>query len=116
MGTQFAVSAAVIYMARLENPLLSAEGPLFYSRFIDDIFFIWHGSLSELQSFLDLLNSLAPSIKLTWSFSQENINFVDMVVYVDQESPTKLCVKPYQKPLNRYLYIPFNSYHPNHAK
>ena len=23
---------------------------------------------------------------------------------------------PYQKPLNRYLYIPFNSYHPNHSK
>ena len=116
MGTPFAVSAAVIYMARLENPLLSAEGFLFYSRFIDDIFFIWHRSLSELQSFLDLLNSLAPSIKLTWSFSQENINFLDMVVYVDQGSPTKLCVKPYQKPLNRYLYIPFISYHPNHAK
>ena len=36
-----------------------------------------------------------------------------MVVYVDQN---KLSVKPYQKPLNQYLYIPFNSYHPNHAK
>ena len=116
MGTPFAVSAAVIYMARLEDPLLSADGLLFYKRFIDDIFFIWHGSLIDLHSFLNRLNSLAPTIKLTWKFSQQEVIFLDMVVYVDPSFPTKLSVRPYQKPLNRYLYIPFNSYHPNHAK
>ena len=51
MGTPFAVSAAVIYMARLEDPLLSADGLLFYRRFIDDIFFIWYGTLAALHSF-----------------------------------------------------------------
>ncbi len=32
---------------------------------------------------------------------------MDMVIYKDQDVPTKLIAKPYQKPLNRYLYIPF---------
>ena len=116
MGTPFAVSAAVIYMARLEDPLLSVGGLFFYRRFIDDIFFIWSGSLCDLHSFLDRLNNLAPTIKLTWNVSQQEAIFLDMVVYVDRTSPTKLSTKPYQKPLNRYLYIPFNSYHPSHAK
>ena len=33
-----AVSAAVIYMARLEETVLHTNGLLFYRRFIDDIF------------------------------------------------------------------------------
>ncbi len=38
MGTLMAVSAAVIYMARLEETVLYTNGLLFYRRFIDDIF------------------------------------------------------------------------------
>ena len=98
MGTPFAVSAAVIY--KLEDPLLSIEGLLFYRRFIDDIFFIWHGTLTGLHSFFDCLNSLAPTIKLAWNFSQQEVIFVDTVVYVDNTNPAKLSVRPYQKPLN----------------
>ena len=59
MGTPLAVSATVIYMASLEDPLLTTRDLLFYRRFIDDIFFVWSGSLLELQSFLHKLNSLA---------------------------------------------------------
>ena len=28
----------------------------------------------------------------------------------------RLITQPYQKPLNRYLYLPYTSYHPTHAK
>ena len=104
MGTPLAVSAAVIYMARLEDPLLTTNGLLFYRRFIDDIFFIWSGDLPGLHAFLNRFNNLAPSIKLTWNFSKERVIFLDMIIYVDQENPTKLSTMPYPKPLNRYLY------------
>ena len=41
MGTPMAVSAAVIFLARLEEPLLTSINHLiFYKRYIDDIFFI----------------------------------------------------------------------------
>lgn len=114
MGTPFAVSAAVIYMARLEEPLLSTKDLLFYKRFIDDIFFIWSGNLFDLHSFLHQFNNLAPTIKITWDISQEKVNFLDMVIRIEEQD--KLSTMPYQKPLNRYLYIPFNSYHPSHSK
>ena len=116
MGTPMAVSAAVIYMASLENPLLNSEGLLFYRRFIDDIFFIWSGNLLSLHSFLNELNSMASTIKLTWNISTEEVVFLDMSVCVDHDNPSQLITRPYQKPLNRYLYIPFTSYHPTHAK
>ena len=116
MGTPMAVSAAVIYLARLEEPLLTSSHLIFYKRYIDDIFFIWSGTLSELDSFLLKLNNLAPTIKLSWDISKERAVFLDMVIFKDQDVPAKLVTKPFQKPLNRYLYIPFNSYHPSHSK
>ena len=54
---------------KFEEPLLSLE---YYRRFIDDIFFIWNGNLLELNSFLDRLKKVAPTIKLTWNICQEN--------------------------------------------
>ena len=116
MGTPMAVAAAVIYMASLEGPLLSTNNLLFYRRFIDDIFFIWTGTLSDLYSFLYNLNNLAPTIKLTWNISHKEVAFLDTVVYTDPLHPTRLLTRPFQKPLNRYLYIPFTSYHPTHSK
>ena len=84
MGTSFAVSAAVFYMAQLEDPLLLTINQLFYRRFIH-ILFIWSGDLPELLSFLNRLNNLAPTIKLTWNISQRDVIFLDMVVRVDQD-------------------------------
>ena len=140
MGTPMAVSAAIIYLARLEEPLLACiysssilqeiyrryllylerksnwAHLVFYRRYIDDIFFIWSGNLTELDSFLHRLNNLASTIKLAWDISKEKAIFLDMVIFKDQDVPSNLVTKPYQKSLNRYLYIPYNSYHPTHSK
>ena len=78
MGTPMAVSAAIVYMDSLEEPLLTSTHLELYRRFIDDIFFVWNGNLLELNSFLDRLN-LAPTIKLTWNISKEKAIFLDMV-------------------------------------
>ena len=88
MGTPMAVSAAVVYMASLENPLLTLERLLFYRRFIDDIFLIWSGNLLSLHSFLNKLNNLAPTIKLTWNISTEEVVFLDMTVSVNHDNPS----------------------------
>ena len=78
------VAAAVIYMAYLEDPLLSTKDLLFYRRFIDDIFFIWSGNLSNVPlSF----NNLAPTIKLTWDISRESVIFLDAVISIDPLNP-----------------------------
>ena len=85
MGTPFAVSAAVIYMAKARRSIIVSS---FYRRFIDDIFFIWNVSLFYLHSFLDQLNNLAPTIKLT--VSQQEAIFLNTVVYIDRNSSTRL--------------------------
>ena len=88
-GACLAVSAAIVYMASLEEPLLTSTHLEFYRRFIDDIFYnIWSDNLPA---------STFPGISL------------DMIICKDRDFPTKLITKLYQKPLNRYLYIP---YHP----
>ena len=79
MGTPMAVSAAIIYLARLEEPLLTSSHLIFYKIYIDDIFFIWSGTLSELDSFLLKLNNLAPTIKLSWDISKERAVFFFLI-------------------------------------
>lgn len=61
------------------------------------------------------LNHLAESIKLKTIISQDRVVFLDLEICIDPYGDY-LIMLPYQKPLNRYLYIPFNSYHPSHAK
>ena len=59
MGTKLAPNYANLFMADFETkhvfnyPLK----PVYYRRYIDDIFFIWNHSATELTSFIDHLNS-----------------------------------------------------------
>ena len=55
MGTPMAISAATIYMAKLEEPTLATPGLSFYRRFVDDIFLVWEGTYIDLQIFLTKL-------------------------------------------------------------
>ena len=43
----------------------------FFRRYIDDLFFLWHGMREELQEFVDFANSIMPSIKVTVDFDNE---------------------------------------------
>ena len=53
----------------------------FYCRFIDDIFFLWNGTESELIQFIDNLNQKHPTIKFEFTYSRTNITFLDTNVY-----------------------------------
>ena len=58
IGTKFAPVYANLFMTRLEERLLdaSADKPLVWMRFIDDVFFIWTHGEEKLKSFINLLN------------------------------------------------------------
>ena len=113
MGTPMAVVAANIYMAQLESRVYEYRNVSFFRRFIDDIFLVWNGNHQDLDTFLHFFNNLTETIKIKWIVSTTQVTFLDICIFKDGNS---LAVKPYQKPLNRYLYIPFNSYHPSHTK
>jgi hypothetical protein len=110
MGSPFVPPYAQIYLYQLEkytvNKYKNSGLLLLYKRFIDDIFIITRDSnILELKN---ELNSLHPSIKLTWSPLAKHCNFLDTSISIKNG---KLHTNVYQKQLNTYAYLPFHSYH-----
>lgn len=59
MGAQFASSIANLFMGEWEDKTIFSvkrDQLLLHRRYIDDLFFIWWGSLSSLHEFLEELN------------------------------------------------------------
>jgi len=52
-------------------------------------------------------------IKINWFISNEKINFLDVWVFFKNG---KICFNNYQKPFSKFLYLPFNSFHPKSVK
>lgn len=78
-------------------------------RYIDDVFFIWSGTVSELNQFNLYLNSVDPDVDFRLKFSAESIQFLDTEVScVDG----KLCTKLYVKPTDKNTLLRFESAHP----
>ena len=117
MGTPFAVTVANAFMFHHEKDIVEyySQYLKLYKRFIDDIFAIWCGPKGTLLEFLNALNSKTDRIKLTYCISESSISFLDLFLYRDTSSNV-LQFSTFQKPLNKYLYIPFESFHPSSNK
>ena len=59
---------------------------LIYLRFIDDIFFIWTDSKTDIEKFLNELNTKHPSIKFEYEISKERIPFLDTKIYIKNDT------------------------------
>ena len=67
-------------------------------RYIDDIFMIWTEGLENLNTFVNYLNNLHPTIKFTSNHSFANIPFLDLMVSLkDGLIETDLYTKPTDK-------------------
>jgi hypothetical protein len=110
MGSPMIPPYANIFMYQLEKNTVykykDLGSLLLYKRYIDDVFIITNNSnITELQN---ELNSLHPSIKLTWTPPAKHCNFLDLIVF---SKNGKLHTNVFQKQLNTYAYLPFHSYH-----
>jgi len=117
MGTPFAVTAANAFMYYHERDIVETFSrylPL-YKRFIDDIFVIWDGPREILLEFLHAINTKDERIKITYEISESKISFLDLLLFKVDGCAT-LHYSTFQKPLNKYLYIPYESFHPNSNK
>jgi hypothetical protein len=115
MGTKMAPSYANIFMAELEENFLTTQThrPIFYKRYIDDIFIIWDDNKDHLLQFLNDYNQAHPTIKLTHEISQTEVNFLDITIY---KHNGKLQTKLYTKPTDKHQYLQYSSCHPIHNK
>ena len=121
MGTRSAPTIANIFMtvidkmlrdcARSQNPLV--DPILFFKRFIDDIFLIWTGTVSELETFLTEINKLHKTIKFTanYDFTTKSTTFLDTVITIKNGT---LTTDLYRKPTDKVQYLLPTSCHPSH--
>ena len=88
MGTKMAVAFANIFMARIERQILSQSciKPLFWKRYIDDVFSLWNTSLDKIESFVEKADNFHPTITFTAEMSETEITFLDTQVYKGLDS------------------------------
>ena len=119
MGTPCAVVYACLFLGHLEKRMYiiydNLPPYLLFKRYIDDIFAIFPNFLSALL-YMTCYNTLHPDIKLTITYHPDSCDFLDITVYKDTTCiPFRFNTKIYQKPMNKYLYIPPSSFHPRHC-
>ena len=83
MGHSFCVEYANIKMADWEIVAITKclLRPLFWVRFIDDIFGVWTYGREAFIEFVNILNCHDVSIQLTYDYQELSINFLDVVIY-----------------------------------
>jgi hypothetical protein len=118
MGKSWAPAYANIFMAHWEQRLRSATAhlpqPSIWKRFIDDILGVFPGTRVELQSFLDIANSLDPNIHLTTEIGEQGeVNFLDLTIMIRDD---RLVHQIYTKPTHTAQYIRWQSEHPRATK
>ena len=114
MGTSCAPAVANLYLAVYEQKILDnaiQQGLVFYGRYIDDIFLIFHGDVETTRRFLAQL--VPPHLEILWEISASCLPFLDVEARLLEG---KLKTSVYTKRLNRYMYVPFSSAHPISVK
>ena len=115
IGTKFAPPYSVLFMAELEEEILSEIElkPYLWWRYIYDIFFLWEHGEEKLKGFIEYLNEKHPTIKFMAEWSKTSINFLDVTVsLVGGNITTDL----YVKPTDSHQYLHSSSCHPYHCK
>lgn len=117
MGTSCAVIFANTFMYILERSLIQRwiySGYLVYfRRLIDDTIQIFQGPLELAARFWEEYNNLHPAINLDRRVHITDAPFLDLCLYKGPRfvAEGKWDIKLYQKPFNRYSYLPPTSWH-----
>ena len=109
MGTICAPTYANIFMGQFEELHIYPyfrKFSIFYCRFIDDIFFLWNGTESELIKFIHGLNQKHPTIKLEFTTI---VTFLDTKVCKNENRT--LCTNISKKPSDRRNALDYKSTH-----
>ena len=120
MGTKTAVSFANIFMAEIETNLMQQNNtkPREWKRYIDDVFSLWDCNRNEVERFIEQTNTFHPTIKFTAEISENEIIFLDTVVFkgerfIKESIPD---IKTHYKPTETFQYTHFTSCHPPGVK
>lgn len=115
IGTKMAPPYANLFMDELERTLIDGyeKKPHTWFRYIDDIFMIWTAGEKKLERFLNYINNSHDTIKFTWNYSREQVDFLDVTVL---NRNGKLETDLYVKPTDKHQYLDSRSCHPRGCK
>lgn len=118
MGTSASVAFAHLGMLERELMQQSELQPLFFARLLDDGFMIWTHGRHTLDAFLNAYNTSRERISIKSVVDNTTVKFLDVVIskdFIRMGDTVSLMLATHQKPLSRYLYLPFTSHHPRHV-
>ncbi|KAM4043149.1 uncharacterized protein ACNLHF_013530 isoform 1-T1 [Anomaloglossus baeobatrachus] len=116
MGAAFAPSYANLFLGLWERDLFlsdrlsSMDRVPFWARYIDDIFLIWQGPSHLLKEFFSVINKNEYNIHLTYSFSHDRIDFLDVVLKRDASGFIQTDL--FRKPTAANSFLHASSSHP----
>ncbi|VDM60210.1 unnamed protein product [Angiostrongylus costaricensis] len=112
MGQRLAPSLAIVFMPKIEAPVLNFR-PLLYCRYVDDCVVVF-STQEEIDKYYELLNEQSEYIKFTGEKPRKNwLPFLDVQINL---SSSGYLTKWYRKPSNKNILVHFLSSHPSHTK
>src|SRR5690606_21796845 len=115
MGSPMAPCYANVFLYYLEKQWLDIHNNhiLFYRRYLDDVFGVMWTTATEAKTILDSFSSLHPDMKLKYELDSKSVNFLDLKIFKgDRFRQFHIFdLSVYTKSMNKFLYIPFASYH-----
>ena len=124
MGTNVAPILTNIYMAMLENELkVKCETdpkliwPVLFKRFIDDGFGITKGVREDVVYWIEKFNELRKTVQIDKYNWGNALEYMDLFIYKSDPFylDGKLSISTRQKETNKFMYIPFRSFHQRHT-
>lgn len=129
MGISMSPTLARLYMGDIEHEMLEElreekelskmmlDHILAAKRYFDDALFMWcGGNLEYLQVWKQRYEAKLKShgLLLEWKEPSDKVDFLDLTIFMGDrfEATGKLDYKLYEKPQNKYRYIPRDSFHP----
>ena len=120
MGTKMAVAFANIFMGEIEKQILnkSADKPLAWKRYTDDVISLWHTSRDVVKKFIEQVNKRHPTIKFMAETSCTDATFLDTTIYKGQRfnNESVLDMRMHFKPTETFQYAFFTTCHPPRPK
>jgi hypothetical protein len=119
MGKKYAPALANIFLINFD--LVACKGydgilPLLFFRFLDDIFFLWPGTIDQLLIFGNSLNKITPGIEVTLKFDPLCIDFLDTTIFKSTLlNSTVLHSRLFFKPTDTHQLLHTSSFHPPHT-
>ena len=89
-----------------------------FNNYIDDIFSLWDCKRNEVERFIEQANTFHPTIKFTAEISENEITFLETVVFKGERFIKKfiLDTKTHYRPTETFQYTQFTSCHPPGVK